>query len=355
MKIVFPLLSIRHHGGVRVIIHIANHLAREGHSVTLITPADRFDPLYEIDKRVKIRLTKPVGNLGYFSHVLNLTRLYFSLDHSNFIIPNFFPTFYPAYLASRQGKGQLVYLVQDYEPFFYGGLTRKVSELTYKFRADAITVSHWLARRIGRYARRVRVIPPGPQDGVFYPDEDPELLKDAEYPVILFMWRYEKRKGSDVFAEAIRLLSKRGRYFELWMILSGKKPLKLDIDRPIKLFEPVKDNRLRQLYSSADVFVNASYYEGFGLPPLEAMACGTPAVLTRSGGVEEYAVDGFNSLLVPPGNPHKLADAIERLILNEKLRKRLAANAFETARKFSLDKMAREVEEFLLELAGCAR
>ena len=352
MRIVFPLLSIRHHGGVRVIIHIANYLASRGHTVTLITPADRFAPLYEIDRRVGVYLTRPVGNLSYVSHLLNISRLYFSMDHSDFIVPNFFPTFYPAFLASRRGKGHLVYLVQDYEPFFYGGLTRIVSELTYKFRADVVAVSHWLARRIGKHARRVKVIPPGPQDGVFYPDEVPELIKDAEYPVILYMWRYEKRKGSAVFAEAVRLLSRKGRHFELWLILSGKKPIRIDIDRPVKLFGPVKDNMLRQLYSCADIFVNASYYEGFGLPPLEAMACGTPTVLTRSGGVEEYAVDGLNSLLVPPGDPHKLADAIEKLIFNERLRRKLAANALETAEKFSLNKMAREVEEFLIELAG---
>lgn len=93
---------------------------------------------------------------------------------------------------------------------------------------------------------------------------------------------------------------------------------------------------MRELYSQSDLFVSSSWYEGFGLPVLEAMACGTPVVMTESHGLDGIAEDGVNCLKVPVGDVAALAAAMERLLKDAALRIRLIENGRTTAEHFSL-------------------
>ena len=79
----------------------------------------------------------------------------------------------------------------------------------------------------------------------------------------------------------------------------------------------------------------------FGRPALEAMACGTPSVLTDVGGVSEYARDGVNCLLVPPAAPEASAEAILRLLEDAELRRTIVDDGFRTVRAYSMRLEAR--------------
>ena len=96
---------------------------------------------------------------------------------------------------------------------------------------------------------------------------------------------------------------------------------------------------LRYLYSGARVLVLPSLYEGFGLPPLEAMACGTPVVASRTSSIPEVVGDA--GLLVPPRDEGALARAIRAACLDEPLRRRLRAKGLKRARLFDWDETAR--------------
>jgi len=109
---------------------------------------------------------------------------------------------------------------------------------------------------------------------------------------------------------------------------------------------------LAQILSAADVFVFPSLFESFGLPPLEAMACGTAVVCTDSGGVREYARHGFNCLLVPPGQVAPLANAILKLVNSPTLRQQLIANGLATAAIWSWFRLYDELYRLLPMLAG---
>jgi glycosyltransferase involved in cell wall biosynthesis len=85
----------------------------------------------------------------------------------------------------------------------------------------------------------------------------------------------------------------------------------------------VTDAELRALYADATVFAFPSLYEGFGLPPLEAMAMGAPVVVSDSSSLPEVVDDA--GLLVPPADPRALAEAIERVLRDEGLREKLVA------------------------------
>lgn len=102
--------------------------------------------------------------------------------------------------------------------------------------------------------------------------------------------------------------------------------------------------RIAQLFRDAAVFALPSRGEPFGIALLEAMAAGVPAVATASGGVPEFAQDDENALLVPPDDARALADAIVRIVGDEPLSSRLAANGLKTAEKFSWDRIAERYE-----------
>ena len=73
-----------------------------------------------------------------------------------------------------------------------------------------------------------------------------------------------------------------------------------DIKFNYTFYERPSDDELAELYSSADIFAFPSHIEGFGLPPLEAMACNTPVVTTDCLGVRDYVDNGKNAIMVPP-------------------------------------------------------
>jgi glycosyltransferase involved in cell wall biosynthesis len=95
----------------------------------------------------------------------------------------------------------------------------------------------------------------------------------------------------------------------------------------------VADDDLPALYTAADVFAFPSFYEGFGLPPLEAMACGTPVVVSDAASLPE--VVGEAGLTVPAADTAALADALERALLDDDLRARLRADGLARAATFT--------------------
>ena len=103
----------------------------------------------------------------------------------------------------------------------------------------------------------------------------------------------------------------------------------------------VPDEDLPGLYAGAQCFVLPSLYEGFGLPCLEAMACGTPVVASNAGALPETC--GGAALLVDPRDPAAIADAVEQAIGDDLL----VAAGLTRASQFSWDRTAREVDALL--------
>jgi glycosyltransferase involved in cell wall biosynthesis len=101
----------------------------------------------------------------------------------------------------------------------------------------------------------------------------------------------------------------------------------------------------RDLYAGIDVALLPTRREGFGLAALEAMACGLPLVASRVGAIPEIVRDGENGLLVAPGDSNALGDALERLASDAARRDALAGRARETARGFTVERMARATAE----------
>jgi glycosyltransferase involved in cell wall biosynthesis len=86
-------------------------------------------------------------------------------------------------------------------------------------------------------------------------------------------------------------------------------------------------DQLRWYYSAADVFATTPWYEPYGLTPLEAMACGTPAVCSAVGGITFTVDDGVTGFLVPPRRPDVLAERLATILSHDGLRDELGRNA----------------------------
>jgi glycosyltransferase involved in cell wall biosynthesis len=110
---------------------------------------------------------------------------------------------------------------------------------------------------------------------------------------------------------------------------------------------------LRVFYDAAKVFVFPSLYEGFGLPPLEAMAHGTPVLASNTSSLPE--VVGNAAVMVNPENVFEIMHALHRVLLDQTLREKMKKRGYEQAQKFSWDIAARDLITTYKEVAGGMR
>lgn len=180
-------------------------------------------------------------------------------------------------------------------------------------------------------------------------------LRHGEY--LLFIGTLEPRKGVEILLEAwARLPRKLKNAFPLvlagapgWAnqsLLSRIRYLK-DNDG-LKYLNFVPHNELPALYSGASALVYPSYYEGFGLPILEAISCGTPVICTANTSMAEIA--GEHSLYINAGDTAQLTESIQYLLENESLRQRLSAAGLLRAKEFSWQKCAQQTYEIYKEI-----
>jgi glycosyltransferase involved in cell wall biosynthesis len=173
------------------------------------------------------------------------------------------------------------------------------------------------ARRLG--AQDVRVIP----SGIDIPAEVGEEAQPAE---VLYAGRLSEEKG------VLELVAAAG---DLNLVVAGDGPLRRRVPQA-RGFLP--NDELQHLYARAAVVACPSRREGFGVACLEAMAHGRPVVASAVGGLKDLVVDGETGLLVPPRDPQALRAALERLLADRDLRRRLGAAGRERAReRFSWD------------------
>jgi glycosyltransferase involved in cell wall biosynthesis len=117
----------------------------------------------------------------------------------------------------------------------------------------------------------------------------------------------------------------------------------------------IPQEEMAAYYSDADLFVDAQWYAGWNNPVIEAMACGTPAVCTDIGGVEDFAFHEETALLVPARSPGRMAEAIIRMIDYPELRNTLAVKALEHIAQYEWEAAADRFLDFLYGRLGRTR
>jgi glycosyltransferase involved in cell wall biosynthesis len=202
---------------------------------------------------------------------------------------------------------------------------------------------------------RVRVIPMG-CEARFQPAEDPgraaALRRRYDLPAryILFVGTLEPRKNVNILLQAFAQVGAETPRDDLALVIAGgngwggedylatAKALKLQ--GRVRFTGFVADDDLPDLYRGALLFVYPSLYEGFGLPVLEAMACGTPVITSNRTSLPEVA--GGAALLVDPTRPEALVEAMISLMHDGELHRELRAKGLARARAFTWNAVAEQ-------------
>lgn len=202
---------------------------------------------------------------------------------------------------------------------------------------------------------RISVIPMG-CDARFQPVEEParaaamQQRYDLPQRYILFVGTLEPRKNVKTLLQAFAMLLAETPQDDLALVIAGGNGWggedylatveALGLRDRIRFTGFVADDLLPELYRGALLFVYPSLYEGFGLPVLEAMACGTPVITSNRASLPEVAGDA--ALLVDPTRPEALAAAMTSIISNGELRQGLRAKGLARARAFTWDGVAEQ-------------
>jgi glycosyltransferase involved in cell wall biosynthesis len=361
MRISFILSSLWLSGGVRVIMEYANRLAARGHYVTLVTPGGTLDPemLDELASDVTVRESRVV-RASHLSSV-GMLRLTWSLAQavppSDVVISTHTPTTAAGFLATHLlRRGRPVWFFMDYREMFVGRPYEDwLMRHALSWHERALVLSDYGRQELHAYSSGdVVVVGLGLSDPEIFHPLPPEARRSADdFQVILFLGDMRPRKGLSDFLRAVGLVYERVNNIKLLIV--SKEDCQIDSRVPFETIRRPGRAQLAQSYATCDVFVSASWREGFGLPPLEAMACGVPVVLTDSGGVREYARPGENCLMVPPRDPAALAEAIYHVLSEPAMARRLALNGPLTAAQFTWDGAVDRFEAAIAELVGANR
>lgn len=173
---------------------------------------------------------------------------------------------------------------------------------------------------------------------------------------VLCLGSRDPRKNLRAAIEAWRLLA-HALSDEIWLVIAGGEdssavfrysPLS-EVPPRVYITGYVKDELLPALYGGALVFLFPSLYEGFGLPPLEAMACGTPVVAANRASLPEIIGDA--GILIDPHDAGGIASAIHSVIEDARLRQHLCERGLARAKLFSWDQAAKETWDLLRTIA----
>ncbi|MFZ4792499.1 MAG: glycosyltransferase family 4 protein [Blastocatellia bacterium] len=364
MRITFilPMFLESPSGGFRIVYEYANRLQQRGHRVTLVHPRSLFSSSDQhsmvgarLVDRLKSRLWEPRLRLRHWRHAGLVP--WFSLDRGievrltpdlderwipdgDIIVATAFQT---AGAVSGYGerKGRGHYLIQSFEDWM--GEAEEV-RATWRLPLRKIVVSRWLERiaiELGE-KDRTRYIPLGIDCGHFRVTRPIETREVARIGMLAHPLPI---KGTRDGMAALRII--RREFPEVEAILFGTEPRDLissDWPEWIKYVRLPSAAGLVDIYNSCRIFLHPSRLEGWGLPAAEAMACGCALVAAHNDGVDEFAVDGENSLLAPVGSPDGLASHLRYLLHNEGRRIEIARTGQRQIQQFDWSRPVGEIE-----------
>jgi glycosyltransferase involved in cell wall biosynthesis len=231
-----------------------------------------------------------------------------------------------------------------------------------------LTVSNASKQDILHYLRipaaKVEVIYNALDERLARPPTDVEVGQIRERfqltaPFILYTGNIKPHKNVDRLIEAYSVLRRRGQQDAKLLIIGddiSKYPNlrrlvhRFQLHKHVRFLGFVPEFTLAALYRLASVFVFPSLYEGFGLPPLEAMSAGVPVITSNVSSLPEVVGDA--AVLVDPMDAGAIADAMARVLTDATLRTTLIARGFERVKVFSWDRSVRRVREVYAELGS---
>jgi glycosyltransferase involved in cell wall biosynthesis len=331
------MLALSAAGGVRLAMLVASELASRGNDVRVIAPSYASQPPVEFAEGVSLEVIESPGSsrLTYMRRLAGVLR-----PLEGVVVSTGYLT--PALILASGTNAQLFGMVQGDEvqshirhgdrPAWVRPVLTALAQVGFRVPGYRVAISEFIRDRVGhRFIDEV--IPAGirpefteqiPQDGAVRPRGEPLTVGFLPVP--------GRNKGLDIALRAFADLA----------ATSSFRFVAYDADYPVDhlpdFIEPFSaspgDAGIAAFYRSCDVFVLPSLVEGFGLPPLEAMACGAAVVVSDCGGPREYARHDHNARVTRSGSASSILAALVALRDNEDLRRQLIRNGYETAARF---------------------
>jgi L-malate glycosyltransferase len=349
MKITFilPKLTEKPTGGGKIVYQYASLMAEAGHDVEVVHPDTLF--LWDLKKsrvlrwlslcrdiaRVAIRpWGKRAGKVGWIdvhpdvkiSIVPTLIQRY--MPDADVVVASLWRTaeFVEQY---PQRKGAKFYLIQHHET--WSGPVERVNR-TLRSRMNKIVISRWLGELVTELSGDVAHYVPNPVDhGEFH------LTAPLEPRgcVVSMLYSPHEWKGARDGIAAIE--QARVRFPDLAAVLFGLAPRPEGLPAWITYERQPDRKTLRErIYNASSVYLCPSWSEGWGLPVLEAMACGCAIVTTDNGGIRDFVEHGANGFVVPPRSPGELGAALVRLLEDSRQRIAFSHRSIDIAQRFTL-------------------
>ncbi len=355
MKISFvlPMYLNSPSGGFKVVYEYANRLQARGHQVSVIHPRN-LEPQYEVREFVKnlfwdAKLKLINRPLVSWMDIHPGVKLILVPDLREQFIPDGDVVIATAYQTAfwvndySERKGRKFYLIQSYED--WNGPEEEVRK-SWLLPLHKVVISKWLMNIAQRFGEdgRTDYIPIG-LDLTQFRITSP--INERKTPRIGMLAHPNQVKGTDDGIAALEMI--RTKLPDLQAVLFGTPPRRQNLPQWATYICQPSREQLVELYNSCQVYLNPSWAEGWGLTAAEAMACGCALVSTSNGGVNEFATNGRSALLAPVKAVDELARQSLRLLLDEKLRRRIARKGGEQVQQFTWDRAVNSIEKLLVE------
>jgi 1,4-alpha-glucan branching enzyme len=233
-------------------------------------------------------------------------------------------------------------------------------ERTIKHADHFISVSKALKYEIMKTyninSNKISIIPNGVDLNIFKPQRL-DLRKrygfNKKQKIIMTVSRFSKEKGIETLIKAIPHILEKDKNIAFLLVLPKRRTLKAetyfklkeDLKKLVKknknrikwVLKPVTQKTLSKLYNMADIYIQPSFYESFGITILEAMACGKVVVASDCGGIPEIVFNGYNGLLTTPGDIEGLVRDILKILNDTGFKRKMEKNSIEFSKKYSWD------------------
>ena len=257
----------------------------------------------------------------------------------------------------------------DIIPIAYYNTRNPVWKLNVKGLKKAekiITISEFSKDDISKYIKypdeKIEVIPPAVDHNLYYQNRNKKALKKyrikEDEKVILYVGAEDPRKNIHFLINAFSKLRNRIPQVKLLKVgmpndigVRGKllKHIEsLNLQKDVIFTGYVLESELAEIYNAVDLFVFPSLYEGFGMPPLEAMACGTPVITSNTSSLPEVVGDA--AITADPYDADRFAEEMYEVLTNEGLRKEMVRKGLERSKIFSWDSSAKKTLKVYKEL-----
>ena len=336
LKVLYILPAVSLYGGVISVVQLVNQLVLQGVDAN-IAVIGKFDPSV---LRYAACYFQPLVFAGEEDFLVRCPLV-------DVVMATHWTTAYTAVKVVSIGRARKAgYFVQDYEPDFHetDPIKARMAEFTYTLIQYRICKTAWLKRKLAKFGGATEIVPLGLNVDVFF-DQQRERRR-----LLVTMARPSSPRRNWPAARKVLELLAEGRP-DIQLGVFGYTGGDLPSGTTNFGLLPTAIS-VANVMNQAQVFLDASIFQGFGRPGLEAIACGTVPVLTHKGGITSYAKHMHNCILIYPDDPAGIAQTIIDLFDDAELLQRLRTNGRGLPANYALQQEGSRTREFIERLSA---